>query len=171
MFPYLHFYVKVMSFGDHFWLIWGSFGFHFHLIGRPKAAWDQKWSWKASRSEKREFPEPSPPHFLLPFLMIFPTMYLNYFILYAFYLHVRFLNTFRWTFGPVEEWKSCKTIGGSHEIKAWHIQKKWGSRYNFSVILGAILESFGCQTQIFSDSVGISFLGQRNYDFRGQKGL
>ena len=92
-------------------------------------------------------------------------------ILYVFYLHVQCLNDFPWIPGPVEEWKSCKTMGGSHEIKVWHIRKKWGSRYNFKVILGAILESFGCPTQIFSDSVGISFLGQQNYDFGGQKGL
>ena len=111
--------------------------------------------------------DPLPP----PFWVIFPTMYQNYLILYVFYLNVQFLNDFPWIPGPVEEWKSCKTMGGSHEIKVWHIRKKWGSRCNFRVILRAILESFGCQTQIFSDSVGISFLGQQNYDFRGQNGL
>ena len=44
-------------------------------------------------------------------------------------------------------------------------------RVQFKVILGAILEALGCQSQIFSDSVGTSFLGQQNYDFGGQKGL
>ena len=160
-----------MSRPYHCWSIWGSFGFHFHLIGRPKAAWDQKWSRKASRSEKCEFPEPSPPHCLLPFLMIFPTMYLIFLIFSVFYLHVRFLNDFLWILGPVEEWKACKTIGGSHEIKVWHIQKKWGPGYNFRVILEDIFEFFGCQSQIFSDSVGISFLGQQNYELWGQRGL
>ena len=171
LFPYLHCCVKFMSFGNIFWLIWGSFGVHFHLIGRPKAAWDQKLSRKASRSEKCEFPETSPPHCLVPFLTIFPTMCLNYLTFFVFYLHVRFLNDFLWILGPVEEWKSCKTIGGSYKIKVSHIQKKWGSRFNFRVILGVILEPFGSQNQIFSDSVGISFLGQQNYDFRGQNWL
>ena len=64
--PYLHFLFTLMFtfmlFGNNFWWIWEPFGLHFHLIGQPKAAWDQKLSRKASRSEKAEFPEPSPPH-------------------------------------------------------------------------------------------------------------
>ena len=160
------------------YVIWWPFLINLGIIW---AAFSFDWASKGGLGPKRQLESlevrkmwvsgalsaPLPP----PFLMIFPTMYLNYLIFYVFYLHVWFLNDFLWILGPVEEWKSCKTMGGSHEIKVWHIRKKWCSRCNFSIILGAILESFGCQTQIFSDSVGMSFLSQQNDDFRGQNGL
>ena len=101
----------------------------------------------------------------------FPTMCLNYLIFLVFDLHVRFLCDFSWILGPMEPWKSCKTIGGSHKIKVSHIQKKWGSRFNFRVILGVILEPFGSQSQTFSDFVNIESLCQKNMIFGDQRGL
>ena len=171
LFPYLHSGFKFKSFGNRFFinmgLIWVPFSFNWASKGglgptmEPESLQVRKmWISGALTAPFR------------PSLFDdFPTMYLNYFIFLVFDLHVRFLCDFLWILGPMEPWKSCKTIGGSHKIKVSHIQKKWGSRFNFRVILGVILEPFGSQNQIFSDSVGISFLGQQNYGFRGQNWL
>ena len=97
----------------------------------------------------------------------FPTIYLNYLIFLVFDLHVRFLCDFLGMLGPMEPWKSCKTIGGSHKIKVSHIQKKWGSRFNFRVILGVILEPSGSQSQTFSDFVNIEFFPKQSFSWGG----
>ena len=80
----------------------------------------------------------------------------------------------RFFYGFLDPWKCenhAKPWEGLTKLRFGHLQKKWGYGCNFNVILVAILEPFGCQSQIFRDSVGISFLGHQNCDFWGQRGL
>ena len=128
------FCVKFKSFGDHVSLIWGSCGLHFHLIGHPKAAWDQKWSRKASRSEKCEFPEPSPPHYLLPFLMIFQPCTRIIWLFGYFICMSDFWTIF---YGFWDPWKS------ENHAKPWEgLTKSRFGTFRKSEVPGAILLSF-----------------------------
>ena len=102
LFPYSYFGFHCLSFGSHLGPVCVSSGLHFHSIGHPKAAWDKKWSRKASRSEKCEFPEPSPPHSPLPLWLIFrPCTWIFWLYVYLicmsdfFAIFHRFLNPWK----------------------------------------------------------------------------